>query len=91
MSAGPLDAVINSVYVALSPMGKLNSKAMTLRTEIGHLANAGTASQWIAACLGKCSDPFLQVRLSSGLTKKPTREKYEPLSLHISFVLNYPS
>src|SRR5260370_33432007 len=38
--------------------GKLSCKAITLRTDIGHLANAGAASQWIAACPGKSSKPL---------------------------------
>jgi len=38
--------------------GKLSCKAITLRTDVGHLANAGAASQWIAACPGKSSKPL---------------------------------
>ena len=49
---------------------QLSSKAMTLRTDVSHLANAGAASQWIAACPAKSSKPLPVGSLSKRSDKK---------------------
>jgi hypothetical protein len=52
---------------------KLSCKAMTDRPDVDHLANAGAASQRIAACPGKSSKP-----LPVGSLPKPSGQKTYP-------------